>query len=125
MSTADTDSKWWLSHLMTTVGVLLQLGWVLVSVTFGFDNAAANVLLWVSLAVLAVFLPLGLLGYFNDAKALRRADAGWQPNPWLWFLGGWLLGQVLAMPLFLLQRWRHVGLDWSDVPIVGRRITPS
>jgi len=118
MSVGETDSEWWLSHLFVTVGLILFILTAAVSIPFGIENDAIFVGILLSSGIIAFFGLLGIVGYYYDAKALKAADAAWQPNPWIWIVGGFIFGQVLLMPVYLVRRWWTVGLDWSKVPLI-------
>jgi hypothetical protein len=90
------------------------------SYLLGFPSVAFFVPLF---GIILIFGPIGIIGYYYDAKALSAADAAWQPNPWVWIVGGFIFGHVLLMPVYLAQRWRTVGLDWSKLPLLGHRIS--
>jgi hypothetical protein len=120
MKQQSVDSKWWVAHLAVTIGVFLQLAAIPISLQYGSDHPVIYALFMTSIGLIIVFILPAIVGYWAEADALEEADADWQPNPWVWFLGGFLVGQVLLMPIYLIRRWDKVGLDWGQVPIVRR-----
>ena len=121
-TTAAPESQWWLAHLVVTIGIILSFIEFGLSLRFGLSDAwlAGVVLLW---GLILIFGFIGVIGYYYDAKALKAADAAWQPNPWIWIVGGFIFGQVLLMPFYLARRWWTVGLDWSKLPVIGHRMS--
>jgi hypothetical protein len=122
-TTGAPESQWWLAHLAVTIGLILAFIEFGLSMRFGFDSAAliAFALLW--LGIILVFGFIGVIGYYYDAKSLKAADAAWQPNPWIWIVGGFIFGHVFLMPIYLARRWWAVGLDWSKLPVIGHRVS--
>ncbi|WP_254837918.1 hypothetical protein [Natronomonas marina] len=53
---------------------------------------------------------LSLFAYRVEAKRLRAADADWRPVWWAYVLAHLLLSPFFVTFVYLLQRWRHVGL---------------
>ena len=121
-TSAAPESRWWLAHFFVTIGLILSFIEFGLTLRFGLSDAwlAGVVLLW---GIILVFVIVGVIGYYYDAKALKAADAAWQPNPWIWIVGGFIFGQVLVMPIYLARRWWTVGLDWSKLPVIGGRVS--
>ena len=121
MGASDPEGRWWLSHFLVTVAIVLFLITILLSALLGRGNYLVVALAVVSIAMMILFGFFGVVDYYRDAKALRAANAAWQPNPWVWIVGGFIFGQVFLMPIYLARRWWTVGLDWSKLPLIGRR----
>jgi hypothetical protein len=49
-------------------------------------------------------------GYYWDAKALRAANAEWEPLWWLWLIGHLTISPVVAIPVYWLRRTQKTGL---------------
>lgn len=58
-----------------------------------------------------IFANFGALaGYHAEAKLLRKAGSEWVPVWWVWIIAQLVLSPVLVAPVYLAQRWRHIGL---------------
>jgi len=123
MSVCELDSEWWLSHLFVTVGIGLLILTASLSIPFGAESDVVLAGVLLSSGIIVFFGFLGTIGFYYDAKALKAADATWQPNPWVWIVGGVIFGAVLLMPVYLARRWWTVGLDWSKLPLIGHRVS--
>jgi uncharacterized membrane protein len=117
---AEPESQWWLAHLFVTIGLILSFIEIL---WFGFESDGMLAATFLLYGMILLFVIIGVIGYYYDAKALKAADAAWQPNPWIWIVGGFIFGHVLLMPFYLARRWWTVGLDWSKLPVIGHRVS--
>lgn len=116
---------YWLSHAWLAGFVPGYLA-VLVGVVFiGFVSGATGLLtpaeagqigeaigrayvrLWAIGAFVAYFV--AAFGYYVEARRLEELGSDWQPN-WIAYLAVHVLLPFLAAPVYLLQRWRHVGV---------------
>jgi hypothetical protein len=115
----EPESQWWLAHFFVTVGLILLLVTIVMSISIGGATDAIFAGMMLTSVIVVFFGFIGVIGYFYDAKALKAADASWQPNPWVWVVVGFIFGHVFLMPIYLARRWWTVGLDWSKLPLIG------
>lgn len=57
-----------------------------------------------------MFALVSLGTYYVEASRLKDANAPWVPAWWLYAIGHILLSPFVVAPVYLLQRWRHIGL---------------
>lgn len=77
------------------------------TVEIGTTVVDAFVALWGVGAIVAYVV--GAIGYYVEARRLEERGADWQPN-WIAYLAVNVIVPVVVAPLYLVQRWRHVGL---------------
>lgn len=75
----------------------------------------ANFLVWVYFIGIFVSVLGSLYGYHAEADALKAAGSEWVPGKWWWTAGHILLTPYFVAPLYLIDRWLHVGLPWSQL----------
>ena len=51
-----------------------------------------------------------LVGYYEEAKHFRETGSEWVPTWWAYTAAHVLLTPVIVAPMYVVQRWRHVGL---------------
>ena len=115
VTAATVDSNWWYwpasTLALTGVTIGLGLGTVVASVTT-FSWLVWPLLFFIALlvALLAFVGYASLLAIHFDARAIREADANWQPSVVGYALAGLLLSPLLPALVYVVQRYRHLGL---------------
>lgn len=67
---------------------------------------------WGAVAVVGLVAMAGsLVGYFEEAKHFTAAGSEWVPRWKLWTAAHVVLSPLVAAPLYVVQRWRRVGLQ--------------
>lgn len=119
---AEISSRYWYYHAFFVGAVplgALGVGAFVVLETSGVAAAgsiggAAGLLFLGGVLVATVG---GLIGYIAEAKLLREAGSAWVPTWPVYVVAHLLISPFLTAPIYLIQRWRHVGLGSSvDVP---------
>ena len=117
------EYKWWKHHVAFFTAIFFVLPMILafyaglspVWAYFGLGGAVRIGTNWV-LRGLGVFVAItwfgSLIGYYYDAKYIRTLDSDWSPY-WMAYTAVHVIpvaGALLAVPIYVLQRMRHVGL---------------
>lgn len=88
---------------------LWQISLLIVPFLFALQSSRAG---QVAVALVMFFTyMMGALSYFGEAERLRKADAEWVPKAWLYAAAYVILTPLVAVPIYIYQRWRHVGLN--------------
>lgn len=125
------SDRWWMWMAVLPVAVVLMLA----ATAFGtFVNLADSPLhlLGYPLGVAglvgiiaAVPAVLGTIyGFLADAQYLRETNAEWTPVGWGWVFAAFVVTPPIAGVLYLWERNRRVGVEWSRLA-VWRRNTPG
>jgi len=124
-STPTEEFAWWKYHVAFFVSVFVAFPAVLLSSPDGilgglwrfFGVAGAvrsvlNVTLWVLGVVLAVSWIGALFGYYYDAKYIDTLEVDYSPHWKAYVLLHltFVVGAFLAVPIYTIQRLRHVGI---------------
>lgn len=118
MGKTDVESNWWRPMAVVVLLIPLSFTFGLIYLWDGF------IVLTVPVMLLGIYGMFGsLVGYYRDAKNIKETEGvDWEPWWWLYLLGHILFSPLLTAPVYLFQRWRHVGVPWSDL-FVWRRVT--
>ncbi|MFB6189786.1 MAG: hypothetical protein ABEI57_07860 [Halapricum sp.] len=118
------EYAWWKHHAAFFFSLFFALPMVLtfyyglepVYSYFGITSIVhllGNVVLYLVFAILAVTTVGSWIGYYYDARYLETLDTDWSPH-WGVYMALHVTiifgGPLLAVPLYVLQRMRHVGL---------------
>jgi hypothetical protein len=57
-----------------------------------------------------VALVAGVWYGYEDLKAVNRSGEDWKPGFWRYFLINFFLTPYVSFPVYLIQRYRHIGL---------------
>lgn len=121
------EYAWWKHHVLFFTSLFIALP-ILLTVTYGLAGlysflgikpivlALANVGMWVILGTIVVTVFGALPGYYYDAKFLDAHDADYAPR-WRLYTAVHVVpfvGPFVAIPLYVIQRFRHVGIPISQ-----------
>ncbi|QCC52694.1 hypothetical protein [Halapricum salinum] len=117
------EYDWWKHHMAFLVAVFFVVPMILTFYAgfspvwdyFGVEWIVRFAVNWLLrlIAVLVVVAWVGsLIGYYFDARYLESVDADWSPH-WMLYTAVHVIpvvGAFIAVPIYVLQRMRHVGL---------------
>jgi len=121
------EYDWWKHHTAFLVAIFFFVPMILTFYAgfspawsyFGVESIVRFSVNWLFrlLAVVVAVTWFGALaGYYFDARYLDSVDADWSPH-WMLYTAIHVIpvaGSMIAVPIYVLQRMRHVGL-----PIFG------
>ncbi|MUV89510.1 hypothetical protein GJ629_06045 [Halapricum sp. CBA1109] len=118
---------WWKHHVLFFASLLVVLPMVLLSFhglrgvysilgIVSVARLAANLAMYVIIAIVVVTSIGALPGYYYDAKYLEREGFDYSPRWPLYTIVHVIpvFGPFIAVPLYVIQRWRHVGLPMQE-----------
>jgi len=110
-----TKSRWWVFHFALTAyipGIFIAL-WV----SPYLPESIADMILFgfVMIAFVSVFG--SLIGYHAEARIMKENNSDWVPGKWLYTIGHFLITPFVAAPIYLIDRWLAIGLDWSHLKL--------
>lgn len=117
------DYEWWKHHVLFFATLFVFLP-TLLTFYFGLSDLwgflgvynllyyPATAITYVLLGTLLVTVVGSFPGYYYDARYLRENDLGYSPRWKLYMLIHLIpvTGPFLAIPLYVIQRYRHAGL---------------
>lgn len=113
------DNEYWQWHLLWTLYLPIMLP--LLGVFAVLDSAglgtAAALLIAVPAVAFFVGAVLSLYGYYKEAQQLDERGSDWVPTWPLYVVGHLILSPIVVAPIYLLQRWRHIGIPWQSLPL--------
>lgn len=120
--TAGIGSGWWVHHVSLAIAFWIALPLFAAAYLLSGPSSMLGVLGAYGIASVAfvVFVTMwgALIGYYYDARALRRAGADWVPRWWVWTLLHLPFWPVVA-PLYVFERHRRLGGSLPDLPVLG------
>lgn len=106
-----------MNHAIVVFGIPIAFAIPMVGVAIDSD---AVFLLYMVLAFIVLAGGLGsLIGYHKEANMLKDAEADWVPHKWTYAVAHVLLWAWPVALIYLIQRWRHIGIPWKNLPFVG------
>lgn len=122
------DSGWWRAHFLVLVSVvflaLIGLPLLIVmratSVGSPLYQFSSQLLAFVVLGFILILLGsafASFYGFYVEAKILEQSNADWQPYWWLYILATPFLSAIVVSLIYLIQRERHVGIQWDQLAI--------
>ena len=122
------DSGWWRAHFLFLASVVFGVLFGLTLLAVLQSSSVGSPLYRLSSKLLAYgFLGFALValgsafasfyGYYIEAKLLKQSNADWQPYWWLYILATPFLSAIVTSLIYLIQRERHVGIQWDQLAI--------
>lgn len=118
------EYDWWKHHLVFFVSLFFLIpmaatfffGFSPLWSFFGVTGIVTVLVNWTLRIVVLVVFPVtwvgSLVGYYYDSKYVETLDSDWSPH-WVLYTAVHLIpviGALVAVPFYVLQRLRHVGL---------------
>lgn len=115
-----SQSKWWIFHFIISISLP---GFFIGILLAGYVNFPSNVVdviifLWLAISLISVFG--SLFGYHAEANKMEEIDSDWVPGKWFYTIGHIILTPWIVAPIYLIDRWLAIGLDWSHLKIWKR-----
>ncbi|TKR27916.1 hypothetical protein DM868_02190 [Natronomonas salsuginis] len=79
--------------------------------------AIADTLLFSLVGVAFIAVWGSLIGYHAEARIMKENNADWVPGTWLYTIGHFLITPFVAAPIYLIDRWLAIGIDWSHLKL--------
>lgn len=118
------EYKWWKYHLVFFVSLFFVVP-MAATFFYGFDplwsffgvkGIVSLFVNWTLRIVVLVVFPItwlgSLIGYYYDSKYIETLDGDWSPH-WILYTAIHVIpviGSLVAVPFYVLQRLRHVGI---------------
>jgi len=124
MSTATAvrlDNEYWQWHLLWALYIPIMLpllGIFAVLDSAGLGTVAALLIMVPAVVFLAAAF-FALYGYYKEAQQLDEQGSEWVPTWPAYAIGHVVLSPIVVAPVYLLQRWRHIGIPWQALPLRG------
>jgi len=112
------EHEYWHWHLLWVIYIPVMIPFVL-----ALSFAEGTIFEWVFMMpvlffalLLVLAAVLSLYGYYKEAKQLKEQNSDWVPHWGLYVVGHIILSPLIVAPIYILQRWRHIGVPWSAFP---------
>lgn len=112
------ESKYWIWHFYFVVLWPLVLGILVTEAGLRALGFGEDIMFLPLIGVILLGFVAGfgsLLGYHVEAKRLKAVQADYIPRRWVYTVAHILTTPVIVAPIYLFQRWRHVGIPWNDL----------
>lgn len=101
----ETTSWYWVAAVPLSIPVSLLLA-VVISVIFGQQSQMASL----AFAPMVLVLLPWVFGLRNDIRAVNQADVEWQPGILPYFALSIVLTPYIGAVIYMIQRYRLIGL---------------
>jgi len=115
------DKEYWQWHLLWALYIPIMLPLLALFALLDSAGLGTAAALLIAVPAVAFFVGafLSLYGYDKEAQQLDEQGSEWVPTWPAYAIGHVLLSPIVVAPIYLLQRWRHIGIPWQALPLRG------